>query len=241
MTEDAEAKHYLNDTSIYDNAEYLAHNPSWHVEDSPWKAAKIWEILDRNSIKPARIAEVGCGAGEILVQLKTKLPGSAFVGYEMSSQAFKLASERERPGVHFINKSIFEDNAHFDLLLCIDVFEHVDDYIGFLRSLKKLADYKIFHIPLDLSVQSVFREQALLHARKSVGHLHYFTKQTAIETVKYAGYDIIDCNLTALTLELPDRGLRANLMNVPRWLVSRLSPDLASRLLGGWSLMVLAR
>ncbi|MGB8398668.1 class I SAM-dependent methyltransferase [Bradyrhizobium sp.] len=241
MTDDGVAKHDLNDASIYDNAEYLANNPSWHVEDSPWKAARIFEILDRNSIKPARIVEVGCGAGEILVQLKTKLPGSTFVGYEMSSQAFKLASERERPGVQFVNKSIFHDNVHFDALLCIDVFEHVDDYIGFVRSLKKFAKYKVFHIPLDLSVQSVFRSQALLDARKSVGHLHYFTKQTAIETVRYAGYEIIDHHLTAMAMELPNRGLRANLMNVPRWLLSRLSPDLAARLLGGWSLMVLAR
>jgi SAM-dependent methyltransferase len=241
MAVDEEAKHHLNDASIYDNAEYLAHNPSWHVEDSPWKASKIFEILERNSIKPSSVAEVGCGAGEILVQLKRMLPGGSFVGYEMSSQAFKLASERERPGVHFENNSIFDHDVHFDLLLCVDVFEHVDDYIGFIRALKKYADYMVFHIPLDLSVQSVFRDRALLHARESVGHLHYFTRQTALETLKYSGYEIIDCNLTALAMELPGRGLRANLMNIPRWLLSRVSADLAAQVLGGWSLMVLAK
>ena len=241
MTVDGEAKHQLDDASIYDNAEYLAHNPSWHIEDSPWKASKIFEILSRNSIRPRRVAEVGCGAGEILVQLKTMLPDSSFVGYELSSQAFELAMQRERPGVHFENKNIFGEDIGFDLLLCIDVFEHVDDYIGFIRSLKRYADYKVFHIPLDLSMQSVFRDRALLHARESVGHLHYFTRQTAIETLKYAGYEIIDSNLTALAMELPKRGLRTNLMKVPRSLLARISPDLAARVLGGWSLMVLAR
>lgn len=241
MTVDGKAGHPLDEASIYENSEYLAHNPSWHVGDSPWKASKIFDILNHNSIRPSRIAEVGCGAGEILVQLKTKLPDGSFVGYEMSSQAFKLASERERPGVHFVNKSIFDEDVHFDLLLCVDVFEHVDDYIGFIRSLRKYADHKIFHIPLDLSVQSVFRERGLLHARESVGHLHYFTKQTAIETIKYAGYEIIDYNLTAMAMELPDRGTRANLMKIPRWLLSRISPDLAARVLGGWSLMVLTK
>jgi hypothetical protein len=241
MAVNGEAKHHLDDASIYDNSEYLANNPSWHVEDSPWKALKIFEIINRNSIRPSRIAEVGCGAGEILVQLKSMLPDASFMGYELSSQAFKLASERERPDVHFVNKNIFDEDRHFDLLLCIDVFEHVDDYIGFIRSLKKHADYKIFHIPLDLSVQSVFRDRALLRARESVGHLHYFTKQTAIETLRYSGYEIIDSNLTALATELPNRGLRTNLMNIPRSLLSRISPDLAARVLGGWSLMVLAK
>jgi Methyltransferase domain len=241
MTVDRETKHHLNDASIYESSEYIAHNPSWHVEDSPWKASKILEILGRNSIRPSQIVEVGCGAGEILVQLKAMLPNGSFVGYELSSQAFKLAAERERPGVHFLNKSIFDDEVHFDLLLCIDVFEHVDDYIGFIRSLKKYSDYKVFHIPLDLSVQSVFRDRALLGARESVGHLHYFTKQTAIETLKYSGYEIIDYNLTAMAMELPNRGLRANLMKIPRSLLSRISTDLAARVLGGWSLLVLAK
>jgi hypothetical protein len=30
-------------------------------------------------------------------------------------------------------------------------------------------------------------------------------------------------------------------MKIPRWLLSRISPDLAARVLGGWSLMVLTK
>jgi hypothetical protein len=231
----------IEDESIYSNAEYLANNPTWHVEDSPWKAEKIYDILRRNNLKPSRIAEVGCGAGEILVQLKGHLPESSFVGYEMSEQAFALAQSREREGVHFINANMLDENVHFDALLCIDVFEHVDDYIGFIKSLRSYADYKIFHIPLDLSVQAVVRSDALLEARRRVGHLHYFTKETALETVRYCGYEVIDSNLTALALDLPNRGMRANLMKIPRVLLSQIAPDFAARVLGGWSLMVLAK
>src|SRR3954447_10713433 len=91
MTSKNNAGYRIEDESIYSNAEYLASNPTWHVEDSPWKAQKIYEILRRNNLKPSRIAEIGCGAGEILVQLKVHLPESSFVGYEMSEQAFALA------------------------------------------------------------------------------------------------------------------------------------------------------
>jgi hypothetical protein len=159
----------------------------------------------------------------------------------MSEQAFALAQSREREGVHFINANMLDENVHFDALLCIDVFEHVDDYIGFIKSLRSYADYKIFHIPLDLSVQAVVRSDALLEARRRVGHLHYFTKETALETVRYCGYEVIDSNLTALALDLPNRGMRANLMKIPRVLLSQIAPDFAARVLGGWSLMVLAK
>lgn len=233
--------HRIEDELIYSNAEYLANNPTWHVEDLPWKAQKIYDILRRNNLKPSRIAEVGCGAGEILVQLKALLPESSFVGYEMSEQAFALAQSREREGVHFINANMLDEKVHFDALLCIDVFEHVDDYIGFIKSLRGYADYKIFHIPLDLSVQAVVRGDALLEARRRVGHLHYFTKETALETIRYCGYEIIDANFTARAIDLPHRGLRTNLMKIPRVLLSRVAPELAARFLGGWSLMVLAK
>jgi SAM-dependent methyltransferase len=230
----------LEDESIYSNAEYLANNPTWHVEDSPWKAQKIYDILRRNNLKPSRIAEIGCGAGEILVQLKAWLPDSSFVGYEMSEQAFALARSREREGVHYINSNMLDENVHFDALLCVDVFEHVDDYIGFIKSLRGYANYKIFHIPLDLSVQAVMRGDALLEARRRVGHLHYFTKETAIETIRYCGYEIIDTNFTARAIDLPSRGLRTKMMKIPRVLLSKVAPDFAARVLGGWSLMVLA-
>jgi len=233
--------HQLETESIYSNAEYLANNPTWHAEDSAWKAAKICSTLRRNNLNPSRIAEIGCGAGEILVQLKTLLPESTFVGYEMSGQAFELARKRERPGLHYVNTNMLDESVHFDALLCIDVFEHVDDYIGFIRSIRSYADYKVFHIPLDLSVFSVARSDTLLDARRRVGHLHYFTKETAIETIRYCGYEIIDTDFTARAVELDSSRLRTNLMKLPRALLSKISPDLAARILGGWSLMVLAK
>jgi hypothetical protein len=231
----------LDQNSIYDNTSYLTNNPDWHVAESPWKAEKIHDLLVKNQLSPGRMAEIGCGAGEILIQLKNRLPNCHFVGYEPSSQAYELARTREQPDVHFIHGKIFDEDVRFDVLLCIDVFEHVDDYIGFVKSLRKYAEFKIFHIPLDLSAQSVVRESALLKARNTVGHLHYFSKATALATLEYCGYDVIDYCFTGLALEPPNRGLRANLMKLPRKVLSQISVDLAARVLGGWSLLVLAK
>ena len=55
----------------YDNlkSDYLIKNPTWHEEDSPYKASKILKILNKNSINPNSIFEVGCGYGGILENL----------------------------------------------------------------------------------------------------------------------------------------------------------------------------
>ena len=85
--------------SIYSDGTYQEHNQSWHVEDSPWKAQQILRILQKNDINPATVAEVGCGAGEILRQLSVELPDATFAGYEMSPQAIALSKSREsEPG-----------------------------------------------------------------------------------------------------------------------------------------------
>lgn len=227
---------------IYSDGGYLARNPHWHVEDSPWKARQIERILRQNAISPRTIAEVGCGAGEILVQLQKAFPNSDFSGFEVSPQAFALCLERESAQIHFHLKDLLEeDTAYFDVLLAIDVFEHVDDYLGFLKKAKNKARYKIFHVPLDLSLQTLFRVNPILKQRQSVGHLHYFFKDTALATLKYCGYEIVDSFYTAAGVENSNLSLGGRLLKLPRKFMFNVNPDMAVRVLGGYSLLVLAQ
>jgi cyclopropane fatty-acyl-phospholipid synthase-like methyltransferase len=228
---------------IYEDGTYLINNPSWHEEDSLWKAEQIRKIIEKNSLRPAKICEIGCGAGEILNQLaKHDHHDAKFYGYEISPQAFEMCQKRKSDKLDFYLMDLLEtDSEYFDIAMAIDVFEHIEDYFSFLRRLKEKAEYKIFHIPLDLSVQTVFRAAPILKFRKSIGHLHYFTKETALETLKDTGYEVIDYFYTASALELTNRGWKANLLKLPRRFAFFLHQDLAVRILGGYSLMVLAK
>ncbi len=137
---------------------------------------------------------------------------------------------------------ILKDNeAYFDIALAIDVFEHVEDYFAFLRKLKEKADYKIFHIPLDLSVQSVLRSSPIIKGRKSKGHIHYFTVETALETLKDTGYEIVDYFYTGSSVGVPSRNWKVALLKLPKKIPFSINKKLAVRVLGGYSLMVLAR
>jgi hypothetical protein len=127
-----------------------------------------------------------------------------------------------------------------DLLLLIDVFEHVEDYMGFLRKLANRARWFVFHIPLDMHVSGLLRDRQL-HARQQVGHLHYFSRATALATLTDTGYRVVDQELTRLSQQTSEgrRGLTV-VANLFRGCVQTLSMGLAAKLLGGYSLLVLA-
>lgn len=231
-----------NVQSIYVNGDYLARNPQWHVEESAFKAAQIVRMLEKNQISPTTICDVGCGVGEVLSELQKSLGSECkLYGYDISPQAINLAKSRGNERLHFCLSDLCSvDGAWFDLTLALDVFEHVEDYYGFLRQLKTKAHYKMFHIPLDISVQTVLRKSGLLKRRHLHDHLHFFSKETALQALQDAGYEVLDHFYTARAIELGD-ALGQRLLRLPRKLCFAVHNELTVRILGGYSLMVLAR
>jgi SAM-dependent methyltransferase len=230
------------DTTIYSDGTYLRNNPQWHADDSAWKAAHIATLLERNGVEPRTVCEIGCGAGEILVNLRERLPdGTRFTGYDISPGAFSICACKMGPCLDFRLGNLLEQDARFDLAMAIDVFEHVEDYFGFLRRLRNKATHKVFHIPLELSALMVGRARPLLEARRAVGHIHHFCRETALATLEDTGYKVIDCFYTSGRTELGGLGWKSQLLKWPRKALFGLDPDAAARLLGGYSLMVLAR
>ncbi len=227
---------------LYRDGQYLAAHPSWHAEDSTWKAAQILQMFRRNRLSPKTVCEVGCGAGEILKQLQEKMDlECSFWGYEVSPQAFELCKERENERLHFLlDDRLDTANIHFDMLLIIDVLEHIEDFFGFLRGIREKGDYKIFHIPLDLSVQGLLRGVPM-QVRREVGHIHYFTKETALESLRESGYQVLDFFYTTGLVDLPATAWKRAMVKLSRRVLFFLHRDWAVRLLGGCSLLVLAR
>ncbi len=227
----------------YTAGEYFKNNPTWHEEDSPWKAKQIHKMLLKNHLSPKRIGEVGCGAGEILNQLHLVLPETtSFAGFEISPQAHEISKKKTKERLKFhMDDFLHQPDNSFDLLLAIDVFEHIEDYYTFLRQIHQKASYVIFHIPLDLSVQRVLLSKPILKRRKEVGHIHYFTKETALATLEDTGYEIIDHFYTSSSLDLPTTSWVYKLGKIPLRISGFINKDMTARILGGYSLLVLVR
>ena len=230
-------------TSRYNDGTYLEQNPDWHCLDSAWKARQITRLIEKNYLRTKKVCEIGCGSGEILVNLESMLPGkNSFHGYDISKDAFDLCKKKQKCGrVKFYLNGVDNVKEYYDVVLAIDVIEHIVDLPDFLLSLKSLGVYKIFHIPIDLSVLSVARKDKLVAIRRKIGHIHYFTKNLALEILNENGYEIKDWVYTAGFLGVEPGSKMASLMRLPRLLLSKINKDLAARALGGYSLLVLTK
>ncbi|HEX9901332.1 MAG TPA: class I SAM-dependent methyltransferase [Acidobacteriota bacterium] len=224
----------------YISGKYLQNNPSWHAEESPYKAMNILKILERNQLVPRSICEIGCGSGEILKQLQMKMDKKCtFTGYEVSPQAFKLCQKRRNSKLRFRLKDILrEKGSPFDLILVLDVIEHLEDYFTFLRKIKSKSAYKIIQIPLEINLFHLIKD-SFVTFRDTVGHLHFFNDQMIFRILKETGYEIIDF-LYADYLDLPHQPLLYRLFGPGRNLVFRINKSWGARL-GGYSLMVLVK
>lgn len=229
--------------TMYDDGAYLDANVGWHETDGLWKANRVHDLLGALALKPRSICDIGCGTGAVLDHLGGILGNDPnLMGFEVSRSAVELAHTKH-PGVHILlGKAQEYSEQRFELALVLDVIEHVEDYLGFMRSVRHLADMFIFHIPLDMSVQTVARMSPLMLSRESIGHLHYFSSETARASVEYAGYDIVGDIFTTGSPDHRGSKARKSFGDMVRATGTRLvGSAVTARVLGGFSLLVAAR
>jgi SAM-dependent methyltransferase len=225
---------------FYTSGEYLAQNPTWHAEDSAWKASQVLGMLNRHGLRPRTVCEVGCGAGAVLRELHDRMDHQpSFVGYEISPQAFKLAVSRSSERLTFRLGDVLKDDDRFDLTLLIDVVEHVEDYFSLLRGLRTRSGHTMLHIPLELSVLSVLLDTPLTLSRDRLGHLHFFTRDIALGMIRRVGYEILDWRLTAASSQFPRGSWKLRAIERARRVAFPLSHTATVRIFGGYSLLVL--
>lgn len=225
---------------IYKDGTYLASNPTWHAEDSPYKHALVKGAIGRSGIRFSTCADVGCGSGLVVELLAKEYPDRHFIGFDVSPDARRFwTARRTLPNLGYQNADFLSGDGGFDLVTCLDVFEHVEDYFGFLRSLRTKARYFVFNIPLDMCVIKLLTP-GIRDARTNFGHLHYFNSYTAKRTLEDCGYKIADTYISTSFTQVMPRSLHQAAVLPIRLLGACLGKSLCATLLGGASLVVVA-
>lgn len=221
--------------------DYLEKNPSWDLEDSPWKARQVRDLLAAHQITPRSIVDVGCGAGLVLAELQRAFPAARLCGYDIAPDAERFWTVPRQAGIDLsVGDFATSPSDTFDVVLALDVLEHLQDPFVFLERIKGRGRHYVFHFPLDLSALSVLRESPLLHVHDKVGHLHFFTRRLALALLQDCGYTVLESRYTGAALSGPRRRWQARLAQIPRKLVFAVNRDVGARLLGGETLMVIA-
>lgn len=223
--------------ALYTDGRYLdASGGNWHLEDAPFKAKYVDLMVRRHKLHPKTVCEIGCGAGGVLANLR-QLWGTepVFTGFDISPQAHALSQQFSQPNLQFVLGDAFAQDQTYDLVLVMDVVEHVENCFEFLRQARDKGTFKLYHIPLEITCSSALRD--MLHEGYNLGHIHHFSRSTALAALKHTGHKIIDTLYTPVAFECP-KLWRTRVTNFAR----RLLPQtICARLLGGYSLLVLAK
>jgi predicted TPR repeat methyltransferase len=234
----------MNRSDIYTSGEYLNKNSTWNAEDSSWKSDIIIELMHQNNLKPADVIEVGCGAGGILENLSQKCSFiKSLRGFDISPQAIEIAKTRETAALAFFKEDLtLKQGVRTDLLLVIDVVEHLEDFYGFLKKIKPMSEYFIFHIPLDLSCRTILKPHVMLQQRQAVGHIHYFSEEMVLWFLKDCGFDIVQTKYTKPVTDVyPPGSFKRWVKKTWRNISFRLNKKVSVKIWGGYSLMILAK
>ncbi len=90
--------------------------------------------------KPENILDVGCGIGELCVEISQKYPSAEITGIDPSSKMIERANQSfSSQNIKYIcgNPENLPKNQQFDLIVSTNAFPYVEDKPKFLSELKK--------------------------------------------------------------------------------------------------------
>jgi 2-polyprenyl-3-methyl-5-hydroxy-6-metoxy-1,4-benzoquinol methylase len=171
---------------------YTAKNPAirWLTERFVDRLDATFEAIGRDGVSPTRPLEVGAGEGVISLKLKRRF-GSA-VALDLPDAGLR-AEWQTRPGPAYLHgdalKLPFRDNQ-FDLVVCVEVLEHLTDPLTGLRELSRVASH---HLVLSVPREPIFRSCNLLTGRyvkdlgNTPGHLNHWSTSSFTSFVGQIG------------------------------------------------------
>ncbi|MCK5590399.1 MAG: glycosyltransferase, partial [Candidatus Pacebacteria bacterium] len=244
----------LEGEGIYNSGEYAQKNPTWHEEDAPWKIKKIIKVIDDEFIdaidEDVQLIDVGCGTGQILKGiyqfLEMKNIKTVAIGFDFSEEIIEKAKQNFPEGdfrCAKFDQTLGKAKDSKQIVLLIDILEHLENPVELLKQVKKTCDYAICHLPLEDNFE-VNHRRLKGHFTKTVGHLHFYNKQNAIKLFKDNGFEIKKMIYTCsdVSADYKLKSLPRRLIAQPiRKLFFKISPEFTAKVLGNCSLMVLLK
>ena len=144
--------------------------------------AGFFRALDRAlpAAAPAAVLEVGMGEGEVAGRIRRRFPDAAFVGIDLPDE--DLASHWRADGLAGAFADIarlpFPDRS-FDLVLAIEVLEHVPDPPAALSELRRVSRQ---HLVLSVPREPIWRIANLARGKyvkalgNTPGHVNHWSK-----------------------------------------------------------------
>jgi len=199
----------------------------------PWSSH---EMLQSWVEQGARVLDVGCGTGYLAQGLQRK--GCTVYGIDQDQSQVDRAKER---GVKATCISVTDaealqqhlgKGATFDFVVCADILEHVTDPKNTLEMLKQYVGGKLLISLPNVAHWSVrwgllrgewrYQDSGILDRT----HVHFFTRETARELLKHAGYKIVREEFTPHPMLVPKGMTKHAALHTLNYRFTKIRPSL---------------
>jgi 2-polyprenyl-3-methyl-5-hydroxy-6-metoxy-1,4-benzoquinol methylase len=184
------------------------------------------DILQRVPFGARRLLDVGCGGGATAAAAKSQRGAEFVVGIEANGDA----AEAARAVLDQVIEGRAQDSLQglgepFDVVICADILEHLEDPWGFLKALRhhiapngcvvaSIPNIGHGRVVLDiLRDRFAYSDEGILDRT----HLRFFTQATIVDMFESTGYTV-----TSIDMRQPD--------NASRRLMARVAPNALKRL-----------
>lgn len=163
-----------------------------------WHKNKLNKVLNLIDFKPESILDVGCASGWFLFQLSKEFPSARCYGIDIYDKGIKYA-KKIYPKIEFevadAHKLPYQKTT-FDLVVCTEVLEHLDDPKLAILEIKRVLKKGGFGI-IELDSGNLLFSVVWYIWRKLWGrvwndsHLHSFNIEMLEKMILSCGLDIL--------------------------------------------------
>ena len=172
-TEDELLDYYEND------------HPGCDLRMSPWKVEQILNIAE--GVQAETLLDTGCGMGEVPCGVGVAISAKTIIGVDWSGVMVRAASQRQHCDIPCgwlranVNSLPIKDGS-IDLLLAVDIVEHVVDPDNLFREAHRVARQLVAKIPIG---------GRLRPWRRNFGHIHRFSIADCRRLLTESGWEIM--------------------------------------------------
>ncbi len=120
--------------------------------------------------------EIGCGEGFVTKHIHDL--GFRVIGADISDEALRIA-KKMFPEIEFLNIDIYEVDkfGKWDLIVCCEVLEHLNEPERALKVMKKASNYMLISVPNEpfFRIANLCRLKYLKHLGNTPGHINHWT------------------------------------------------------------------
>lgn len=161
-------------------SDFIKHNPG-----SRHRRRLIANEVRQIGVRIGSVLDVGCGLGELILDLNKVLPEAQFVGLDISPVAIDTC-RRTVPSAafHVIDIANHRLEETFDLVVCSEVTEHLENPFAAVSNLRRMTrpgGYLILTTP-----------HGRVHlTEESVGHVKHPTRKELEAWLELAGFSVV--------------------------------------------------